>query len=170
MPDSDDEEEDLWGNIEEPQNDLMLSANLSAVVGGDAKPVHAGEPDEGKISWVAPKFAGLSNSNTVDIKGAHWNKDEKPSDATKGKTATPAVAPPAMPPVAASAASAAGPAGAALPWAGTAAPGAPLVPTGLLPGALPTGAKPAAPGAPGMPLALPQSADGRIDWGAMMAK
>ena len=61
--------------MDEPEDNLMLSANLAAVVGKEETKVHAGEPDEGQVNWTAPKFSGLSNSDTVDVKGGHWNKD-----------------------------------------------------------------------------------------------
>ena len=124
----DEDEDDLWGDIDEPDNNLMVSANLSAVVGVEEKKVHAGEPDEGQIRWVAPSFSGLSNSDTVDVKGGHWYK-EGDSPMTK------------------------------------AAPS--LVPNAATPGVTPAAQPSSTPWTPAF--ALPQGADGRIDWGAMMA-
>lgn len=77
MSDDDSDEEDLWGDLEDdPDDNVMISSNLAALVGTEVKEVHKGEADEGQIRWVAPQFSGLSNSDTVDAKGAHWNKDE----------------------------------------------------------------------------------------------
>lgn len=145
MADDDDEEEDLWGEMEQPDNQLMVSANLASVVGVEEKKVHAGEPDEGQVRWVAPSFSGLSNSDTVDVKGGHWNKDEGALDKKPGI--------PLVPPTPTTATAAA----ATTPVAGgLVAP--PMVPpkAAAAPQANPT-------------FLLPQSADGRIDWGAMMA-
>ena len=105
MSDDDSDEEDLWGDLEDdPDDNVMISSNLAALVGTEAKEVHKGEADEGQIRWVAPKFSGLSNSDTVDSKGTHWNHDEVESKdaAAKGvpqvkltpSTATSVVAPP----------------------------------------------------------------------------
>lgn len=46
--------------------------------------MHKGDPDEGQITWVAPKFSGLNNSAAVAGTGAesgsHWYRDEADED------------------------------------------------------------------------------------------
>ena len=145
----DEDEEDLWGTMDEPDNNLMVSANLAQVVGVEEKKVHAGEPDEGQVRWVAPSFAGLSNSDTVDVKGGHWNKDEKAA------MPSPPVGMPAVPPTPSTAK--------AMPPAILGGMGASLLPSIVQ--------QPQTPGPPtaNPAFVLPQSADGRIDWGAMAA-
>ena len=76
--DESDDEEDLWGGLEDETADLMISANLAQAIGVKEKAVHAGDADEGQVRWVAPSFPGLSNSDTVDTKGGHWNRDPEP--------------------------------------------------------------------------------------------
>ena len=131
----DEDEDDLWGEVDQPDNDLMISSNLASVIGVEEKKVHEGEPDEGQVRWVAPSFAGLSNSDTVDVKGAHWNKEDKlpafPPSPLKAKP---------------------------LPTAGSPAPPPPAV------------GAPAMPSSPSPAFLLPQGADGRVDWTAMLAK
>lgn len=70
MSDDDDDEEDLWAEVDEPDSTITISSNLAAVIGVSEQKVHQGEPDEGKVRWVPPTFAGLSNSDTVNAKGA----------------------------------------------------------------------------------------------------
>ena len=158
----DEDEDDLWGDVEEPDTNIMLSANLAAVIGKEETKVHAGEPDEGQISWTAPAFAGLSNSDMVDVKGGNWNKEALlPVPPTPGTaaamlgTSPPAKAAEAAAP--AKAAEAAAPAKAAE-TAAAAKAAVPAVPPviGAMPAINPT-------------FTLPTAANGQIDWGAMMA-
>jgi len=176
----DEDEDDLWGDVEEPDTNIMLSANLAAVIGKEETKVHAGEPDEGQISWTAPAFAGLSNSDMVDVKGGNWNKEallpvpptpgtaaamlgtsppakaaEAAAPAKAAEAAAPAKAAEAAAP--AKAAEAAAPAKAAE-TAAAAKAAVPAVPPviGAMPAINPT-------------FTLPTAANGQIDWGAMMA-
>ena len=76
MSDLDDDEiDDLFADFEETDavDSAMISANLLDASGIDPSTVaavHAGEADEGRITWVAPEFSGLTNSTSVDTKGA----------------------------------------------------------------------------------------------------
>jgi len=57
---------------------IGMSENLAAAVGGHAATLHAGEADEGTITWKPPKEAGLHNSNAVGGgEGKHWYHDEE---------------------------------------------------------------------------------------------
>ena len=158
----DEDEDDLWGDVEEPDTNIMLSANLAAVIGKEETKVHAGEPDEGQISWTAPAFAGLSNSDMVGVKGGNWNKEALlPVPPTPGTaaamlgTSPPAKAAEAAAP--AKAAEAAAPAKAAE-TAAAAKAAVPAVPPviGAMPAINPT-------------FTSPTTVNGHIDWGAMMA-
>ena len=97
MSDFDDDDiDDLFADFEETDavDSAMISANLLDASGIDpstVKAVHAGEADEGRITWVAPEFSGLTNSTSVDTKGGHWNRD----DAAAPPPAAPAPAAPA---------------------------------------------------------------------------
>ena len=51
-----------------------------------------GRGGQGRITWVAPEFSGLTNSTSVDTKGGHRNRD----DAAAPPPAAP-VAPPTAP-------------------------------------------------------------------------
>ena len=77
--DSDDDFDDLWGDMDndDDTSTLTVSANLLDAVGQkEEKAVHKGDVDEGKITWEAPAFAGLTNSDAVTIKMQHWYKDK----------------------------------------------------------------------------------------------
>lgn len=139
---SDDDEEDLWGDFDndEPEGNLMLSANLAEAIGVQPKQVvHRGDADEGMVTWVAPSFAGLQNSSSVDT--VDWNKEKAPaSSSVGGSQAPPTAATPA-----------------AAPGAFPAFPAFPAF--GGAPGAQPQPL-----------YKLPTGADGRIDWSALTAK
>ena len=98
MADDDDDFEDLWADLGD-DNDvttLSVSENLLAEVGRtETAPVHKGDVDEGKITWEAPAFAGLGNSDSVTIKMHHWYRDTP----TAAGTATTGVLPAAPAPV-----------------------------------------------------------------------
>lgn len=59
----------LFEDFGEDDGDVAdnLSANLRQIVaaGTVAPPVHQGDVDEGQLTWEAPSFAGLANSNVV---------------------------------------------------------------------------------------------------------
>ena len=84
----DDDEDDLWGdfNDDEVSSSVMMSANLCEVAGVAEKKVHEGESDEGKVTWEAPTFSGLNNSQAVGA-GTHWYNAPTP-----GQTPTTAAA------------------------------------------------------------------------------
>ena len=105
MSDLDDDDiDDLFADFEETDavDSAMISANLLDASGIDPSTVaavHAGEADEGRITWVAPEFSGLTNSTSVDTKGGHWNRDDAaappPAAPVAPPTAPVAAAPPA---------------------------------------------------------------------------
>jgi len=77
--DDDDDFDELWADLEDDNatSTLNVSANLLDAVGGKEEAVvHKGDVDEGKVTWEPPKFAGLTNSDTVTIKMKHWYKEE----------------------------------------------------------------------------------------------
>ena len=80
MADSD--EEDLWADFdnEETETTLSVSENLRDQVNHAVAPVHAGDVDEGKLTWEAPQMPGLQNSKTVaEAKASHWYVEETPA-------------------------------------------------------------------------------------------
>jgi len=54
--------------------------------------VHAGDVDEGRITWEAPTFHGLTNSNEVTASSRHWYRDENEA-GNQATGAVPSVAP-----------------------------------------------------------------------------
>ena len=90
---SDDDEEDLWGDVDETDmSNLHLSANLADVIGVAQNTVHKGDVDEGQVRWVAPTFAGLTNSDTVDSKGG-WMVENKSAVVKTGAAPANSAAP-----------------------------------------------------------------------------
>lgn len=75
--DDDDDIDAMWDELGD--DDLLtanISGNLAESLGLTATEVHKGDVDEGKITWVAPSFAGLDNSTDVTRKDGHWYKDD----------------------------------------------------------------------------------------------
>ena len=76
----DDDDDDLFGDFEREDEQLevaAISSNLLNDIGVEADHVvHQGDVDEGLITWVAPKFSGLENSNAVGA-STHWYREEE---------------------------------------------------------------------------------------------
>ena len=95
--DDDDDFEDLWEGLSDDDDDesnINVSANLLGGGGGDTggdkfdkaavRAVHLGDVDEGRVTWVAPKFSGLTNSEKVTIASKHWDtSDVEPAPGPK---------------------------------------------------------------------------------------
>lgn len=85
MADLDDDDLDLFAEFEQEDmiEALHISANLRDVAGVANKPVTEDSHGDGMKTWVAPSFAGLDNSRTVDetTVGKHWYRDEKQTPA-----------------------------------------------------------------------------------------
>lgn len=80
MPDLDDDDfDDLFAKFNDDDHDdfVMMSQNLRQLCGLSETPVHAGEADEGRVTWLAPSFSGLGNSSSVKTSsGRHWNAED----------------------------------------------------------------------------------------------
>ena len=88
----DSDEEDLWADLDGGETTCALSENLKEAVSHDLAPVHKGDVDEGKLTWIAPSQPGLQNSKSVaESVSSHWYNEEKPAALL---TSTPAVAAP----------------------------------------------------------------------------
>mmetsp|Transcript_25316 Transcript_25316/g.57675 ORF Transcript_25316/g.57675 Transcript_25316/m.57675 type:complete len:142 (-) Transcript_25316:589-1014(-) len=123
MSDSEDDDLDaMWDELGDDE-DTNVSSNLADVLGeGRAvTTVHAGDADEGRVTWEPPAYHGLTNSHEVTMATKHWYREDEAeeSPAAAAAPATPAA-------FAAPAAPAALAAPAAFPT--PAAPGAPAVP------------------------------------------
>ena len=74
---ADDSDDDLFADFahDEVKTESNISANLLQDIGYTQD--HQGEADEGPmVTWVAPKFSGLDNSNAVsNSAGSHWYRD-----------------------------------------------------------------------------------------------
>jgi hypothetical protein len=167
---SDDEEEDLWGDLEEMPSNVAMSANLLAMTDAPGKKVTFEQPDEKSIPWVAPSFSGLDNSNVCGTKGS-WYREEaslmktplasatKPATAIRGSHAGSQVA------LAATSSTMTPPAPAETPNAPAAAL---LTALTTAPSGLPKAGLEAAPSVMfSVMFSLPTTAAGGIDWGAM---
>lgn len=90
-PDSSDEE-DLWADVDEDAaTSITVSENLMKDVGQDvqdAKPVHAGDADEGKLTWESPLAPGLQNSvKASEAKTRHWYNEGDGATAALAQSA-----------------------------------------------------------------------------------
>lgn len=81
--DDDDDDDDLFDDFEAANDDeqlkgLSISSNLLSDIGCSTEStIHQGDADEGRITWEAPAFHGLANSNAVkDSTGSHWYREE----------------------------------------------------------------------------------------------
>jgi len=94
----DSDEEDLWGGLDDDTDSkISVSSNLLELLGRPKAEgiVHKGDADEGRVTWVPPAHAGLSNSSVVTCKTQHWNKDEPNKDGTPVNPAAAAAGTPA---------------------------------------------------------------------------
>lgn len=181
MSDDEEEEEDLWGDLEDLPSNIAISANLLAVTDAPGKKVTFDQPDESTITWVAPAFAGLDNSSAVGAKGSWYaegssQKKTQPAGATDPIPVTPGASA-AMPTQAGSQVAPAATSPAVTPLAPAETSKAPLE-TPKTPAAAPSVATPTGTGpaetlkaafeaAPAPTFNLPKTAAGGIDWGAM---
>ena len=98
----DDDDEDLWAdfNDDEKESEMTnVSANLIEEVAHKPPPVHAGDVDEGKITWEQPAAPGLHNSVKVNEgKDKHWYKENASlQEASPPALPTGTAPPPLMP-------------------------------------------------------------------------
>ena len=76
---------DLFDDFNNADFDVaqQISDNLRAQAGlaGDVTTIHQGDADEGKITWTAPTFSGLTNSAMVTEKGlGRFDRDAAEDD------------------------------------------------------------------------------------------
>ncbi|KAL1525795.1 hypothetical protein AB1Y20_020635 [Prymnesium parvum] len=81
MGDSDLEDDDLdamWDELGDDDDELTanVSGNLAEDLGLVGSIVHKDDADEGRVTWVAPTFHGLENSDDVTKGTRHWYHDE----------------------------------------------------------------------------------------------
>jgi len=77
-----DDEDDLdamWDDLGDGDDGFTanISGNLAEAVGAQATIVHKDDIDEGRVTWEAPQFHGLQNSNEVTVGDRHWYKDDE---------------------------------------------------------------------------------------------
>lgn len=83
----DDDFDELFAAFEEEDSldSLHISANLLDIAGANSSTAaqDGSDGNDGMKTWVAPSFAGLDNSHSVDTVsvGSHWYKEEKQTPA-----------------------------------------------------------------------------------------
>jgi len=95
MADDDDDLDAMWDDLG-GDDTVAVSANLADAVNSSNSrehTVHAGDVDEGRITWEPPSFHGLSNSTEVTVSSRHWyNEGTQATDSLPNVAATPTTA------------------------------------------------------------------------------